>query len=133
MFILRTLTDETHLAVRREGMGEREQQPVAACGNNWCGTRRTTHSNRYSFGTRVYYLTFEHQDCIAIWYIASWTHDGLGFTQQFCPVDGKLKPASYAVTKLLMDEGVVIQGPVIGSTNDFASEIEGNGNRCVVC
>lgn len=114
-------------------MGEREKQPVAARGNSRCGTRRATHSNRYSFGTRIYHLIFEHQDYIAIWYTASWTHDGLRFTQQFCPVDGDLKPASYAVTKLLVDEGVSIQGPVVGSTNDLASEIEGNGNRCVVC
>lgn len=73
------------------------------------------------------------QDSIALWYIASWKHQEVNFTQQFCPMDGRLKPASYRVTKLLMEEGVLIQGPIVAAfKEDDDSEILDSGDRCVI-
>lgn len=74
------------------------------------------------------------QDCIAVWYIASWMNEEVNFTQQFCPMDGRLKPASCRVTNLLMEEGVLIQGPIAAAFEEnLDSEIPDSGDRCVLC
>lgn len=47
-----------------------------------------------------------YQGKIVVSYMGAWTHDDVEFREQFCPLDGALKPDTQAVRELLWRDDV---------------------------